>query len=90
MRGRVERAEAQAVEQRDGARTHGEHVAQNAADARGRALVRLDRRRVIVRFDLEGDRPAHPESEHAGVLSGALDHLRPLVGNVFRTGFECL
>ena len=52
---RVERAEAQRVEHRDRARAHREDVAQNAADAGRRALIRLDRRRMIVRFDLERD-----------------------------------
>ncbi len=40
---RVQRAEAEAVEHRDRTRAHGEHVAQNAADAGRGALVWLDR-----------------------------------------------
>src|SRR5690606_29457415 len=45
MRGR---AEAQAVQRGDGPRAHGEHVAEDAADAGRRALVGLDVRRVVV------------------------------------------
>ncbi len=73
----IERAEPEAVEHRDRPRAHREHVAQDPADARGRALIRLDRRRVVVRLDLERDRPALRQPEHAGVLAGALDDLRP-------------
>ena len=54
--GIVERTEAQRIHHRDRPRAHGEDVAQNAADAGGRALKRLDEARVIVRFDLERDR----------------------------------
>ena len=72
----VERPEAQAVEHRDGPRAHGEDVAQDAADAGGRALVRLDRRGMVVRLDLEGDRPAVGQPQHAGVLARPLDDLR--------------
>ena len=53
---RVELAEAQRVEHRDRPRADREDVAQDAADAGGRALERLDRARVVVGLDLEGDR----------------------------------
>ena len=53
---RVEVAEAQRVEHRDRPRAEREDVAQDAADAGGRALERLDRGRVVVAFDLEHDR----------------------------------
>ena len=58
VRGCIGRAEAQRVEQRDGPRAHREDVAQDAADARGRALVRLDEGRMVVRLDLEDRAPA--------------------------------
>ena len=44
----VERAEAEAVEQGDRPRAHGEDVANDAADTRRRALVGLDRARMVV------------------------------------------
>jgi hypothetical protein len=49
-------------------------VAQNAADAGGRALERLDETGVVVRFDLEGDHVAAADIDDAGVLAGTLDH----------------
>ena len=54
----VERAEAQRVHQRDRPRAHREDVADDAADAGGRALVGLDRRRVVVALDAHRDREA--------------------------------
>jgi len=44
----VKRAKAQRVEQRDRASAHGEHVAQDSADAGRRTLEGLDGRRVVV------------------------------------------
>src|SRR5215212_10922430 len=69
---RVERAEAQGVERRDGTRAHREYVAQDPADARRRALVRLDERRMVVRLHLERGHPAVADVDHARVLAGAL------------------
>ena len=66
--------EPEPVEQRDRPRAHGDDVAQDAADAGRRALERLDRRRVVVRLDLERDREALAEVEDAGVLAGPLEH----------------
>ena len=74
--GMVGRAEAQRVEVGDGARAHGEHVAHDAADAGRRALVGLDVARVVVALHLEDDAVAVAEVDDAGVLAGALDHLR--------------
>ena len=64
--GRV--AEAQGVEDRDRTRAHREHVAQDPADAGRRALVRLDRGRVVVRLDLERDREPVADRDHARLL----------------------
>ena len=74
--GMVGRAEAQRVQVGDGARAHGEHVAHDAADAGRRALVGLDVARVVVALHLEDDAVAVAEVDDAGVLAGALDHLR--------------
>ena len=73
-RGIVERAEAQRIQHRDGPRAHGEDVAQDAADAGGRALERLDEAGVVVRFDLEGDDVAAADIDDAGVFAGPLHH----------------
>src|SRR5256885_10786127 len=36
----------------------------------------LDERRMVVTLDLEHDRPAVPDVEGAGILAGALQHVR--------------
>ena len=64
-------AEAQRVHHRDRAGAHGEDVADDAADAGGRALVGLDEARVVVRLDLEGDRELVADVDDAGVLADA-------------------
>src|SRR5690606_25662202 len=65
----VQGAEAERVEHRDGAGAHGEDVPQDAAHARGRTLVRLDGRRVVVRLDLERHGVAVAQIDDAGVLA---------------------
>ena len=89
-------AEAQRVEDRDRPRADREDVAQDAADAGGGALERLDRARVVVRLDLERAREPAAERDRAGVLprahhdAAALDRQRAqqplgvLVGAVLR------
>ena len=75
--GCVGRAEPQLVHHRHRARAHGHDVAHDAADAGGRALIRLDVRRVVVGLHLEGGRPAVADVHHAGVLTDARQHPRP-------------
>ena len=70
----VGRAEAEPVEQRDRPRAHRDDVAEDPADAGRRALERLDRGRVVVGLDLERDRLAVAEVEHARVLARPLQH----------------
>ena len=72
----VEPAEAERVERRHRPRAHREDVAQDAADARRRALVGLDERRVVVRLHLERDGEAVADVDDAGVLAGPLDDAR--------------
>ena len=74
LRGVVERPEAQRVHHGDGPGAHGEDVAQDAADAGGRALVRLDGRRVVVALDADGGGDAVADVDHAGVLAGTDEH----------------
>ena len=71
-------AEAQRVEDRDRPRADREHVAQDAADAGGGALERLDRARVVVRLDLERAREPAAERDRAGVLPRAHHHAAAL------------
>ena len=81
---RVAGREAEPVEQRDRPRAHGDDVAQDPADARRRALERLDRGRVVMALDLEADRLAVAEIEYAGVLTGALQDAFPFRGKPFQ------
>ncbi len=67
------RAEAQRVHDGERAGAHGEDVAQDAADAGGRALERLYIGGVVVRLDLEGAGPAVADVDDAGVFAGPLD-----------------
>ena len=73
---RVERPEAQRVHQRDRPRAHREDVADDPADAGRRALVRLDERRMVVRFDLEDRRETFADVDGAGIFARPLQHLR--------------
>ncbi len=81
--GIVKRTEADGVEHGDGARAHGEDVTQNAADAGGRALERLDETGVVVRLDLEGDGIASAfrvgtDVDNSRVFSRTHQHARTL------------
>ena len=69
-----ERSKVQRVHRRKRPRAHREHVAQNSADAGGRALIRLDEGRVIVRFDFERGGESSSYVDHAGVFPRALKH----------------
>ena len=71
-------AEAQRVEHRDRAGAHREDVAQDAADAGRGALVRLHRGRVVVALDLERDREAVADRDHARLLADARDDVLAL------------
>ena len=68
----IRRAEAQPVEERDGPRAHGDDVAQDSADAGRGALEGLDCGGMVVRLDLECDRLAVAEIDHARVLARPL------------------
>src|ERR1019366_10264358 len=76
----VERPEAQGIEQRDGARSHGEDVAQDAAHSGRGPLVRLDRARMIVRLDLEDAGKPVADVHGAGILARSLQHARTAGG----------
>jgi hypothetical protein len=67
------RTETQGVQGGDRAGAHGEDIAQDAADARGRSLIGFDEGGVVVALHLENDGVAVAEIDDAGVFSGALD-----------------
>ena len=67
----VERSKAQGVEERDRAGAHREDVTQDAANACGRALKRLDSGRMIVGFDLKTDAEVIVERDHARIFERA-------------------
>src|SRR5438552_517864 len=75
---RAWRPEEQRVEHRDRPRAHGEDVAQDPAHAGGRALIRLDRRRVIVALDLESAEQSVADIDGPRVLAGAERDVRSL------------
>ena len=84
----VDGPEPQLVHHRDRPGAHGDDVAHDPADAGRRTLERFDERRMVVRLHLEGDRPAVPDVQHAGVLAHADDQvLAHLLGGLAcRTG----
>src|SRR3546814_10511057 len=69
-------AEAQRVHVGDRSRAHREDVAQYAADAGRRPLVRLDVAGVVVALHLEDGCQTVANVDHAGILAGAADHRR--------------
>jgi hypothetical protein len=66
----------QGIHQRDRPRAHGENVADNPADAGCGALVGLDERWVVMRFDFENGSQAVADVDHTGILSGTLNYMR--------------
>jgi len=74
---RLQRTETQRIQQRDRPRAHREDIANDAADTGRRTLVRLDERRMIVRFDLEDGGQAVADIDRAGVFPRSLENLRP-------------
>src|ERR1019366_426179 len=72
--GVVQPAESQRIHHRDGPRAHGENVAQNPANARRRALKRLDKAGMVVGFDLERNHVAAADIDDPRVLAGPLYH----------------
>ena len=65
------RTKAQRIHGGDGTRAHGEDVTQDAADACGRALIRLDVRWVVVAFHLEDDCLTIANIHDACIFAGA-------------------
>ena len=80
----LRRAKAQRIEAGDGARPHGEDIAQDSPDAGGRALVRLDERGVVVALHLENAGLAIADIDHPGIFPRPLDHPGGLCGQGFQ------
>ena len=72
----MQRTKPQAVHGGDWTGAHREDVAKYAADAGGRALKRLDERRVIMGLDLEGDRQPGADIDDSRVLARPLQNRR--------------
>ena len=66
-------AEAEGIHRADGARAHREDVADDAAQAGGGALKRLDRAGMIVRLDLERDGQPVADVDNSGVFLARAD-----------------
>ena len=65
----IERPEPQWIHHRNRSSAHRDDVADDATHTGCRALIRLDVRGMIVRFDLERDCPTVTDVDHTGVLS---------------------
>src|SRR5688572_5296162 len=72
----AERTEAQTVHRGDRPSAHRENVAKDAPNAGGCTLKRLDVRRVVMRFDLEGNGKPVSDVDDAGIFAGSLKHRR--------------
>ena len=72
------RTEAQRVETKLGTRAHREDVANDSANAGGRALKGFNRAWMVVALHLECDRPAIADIDYAGVFfAGFHQNIRP-------------
>ncbi len=72
----LERAEVERVHQGDRPGAHGEDVADDAADAGCRAVVRVDVARVIVALHPDGERDVVREPDDRRVVPGTDEHVR--------------
>src|SRR4029077_20206136 len=70
--GSLNRPKPQRVHHRHRPRAHGENVAKNSADSRGRSLKWFDKRRMIMRLDFECAGPSVADVNDAGIFPGPL------------------
>ena len=75
LRNTGEGSESERIHNGDGARAHGENIAQNAAHAGGRALEGFNVAGVVVGFNLERDYPAAANADDSRVLARSLNHI---------------
>ena len=74
--------ETQGIEDCDGTCPHGKNIPKDAAHPGSGPLVGLDRRRMVVRFDLEHDRQPIADIDGSRVFAGSLQHMRALGGQL--------
>ena len=86
----IEWAEPQCIEDRHWSGAHREDVAHDSAHAGRGALVRLDRARMVVRFDLEDHCQSVADIDRARVFPGPWRTQGASVGSVRRWLAECL
>ncbi len=85
--GDFQRAEVQRIQRSNGASSHGKNIAHDAAHAGGGALIGFDGARVVVRFDLEGDRQTVSDVHQTGVLfAGFFQRAGAGTGQLFQLG----
>ena len=72
----IGRTEAQRVHCRNRACTHGEDIAQDAADTGGCALIRFDIGRMVVALHLEDDAIAIIDIDDTGIFARSLNDAR--------------
>src|SRR5207244_9998489 len=73
-----QRNEQQDVKNPNRTYPHGKNISKDAAHAGRGTLVGLDRRRMIVRLDLEDDRQPVTDVDRPRVLAWSLEHVRAL------------
>ncbi len=89
--GRIELAESERVGEEHRARPHRENVADDPTDAGRGPLKGLDGARVVVRLDLERDRPSVADVDDARVLLARLhEDAAEILGRAFLLGREAL
>ncbi len=78
--GVIGRAEPQSVQRRHRPCAHGEDIAQDAANARRRALIGLDKAGMVVAFHLENASLPIADVDDSCILAGAANDLRAFGG----------
>src|SRR6185312_8767442 len=86
----VQLPKAKRVHHCNGPRAHREDVAQDAAYTCCRALKRLDKARVVMRFDFERDRHAVADIDDAGVLTRTLQYVLASRGKLLQVHARAL
>src|SRR6266853_960480 len=82
-----DRTETERIQHRDWTGAHGENVAQDATDARGRALEGFNVTGMIMRFDFEGRDQAVANVHNASVFAGALHNKLAARGQALQVDF---
>src|SRR3989442_3871673 len=70
--------ETQGIEDCDGTCPHGKNIPKDPPHPGSGPLVGLDRRRMVVRLDLEDERQSIPDTDGTPVLAGSVREMRPV------------